>query len=231
MRNTKKRIGIIGGVGPQATAILYQKIIKYAQEKHGAKNNNDFPSVIIESVPVPDFISNQDKMQEAKLMLENSVQRLNQAGTTKLAIASNTVHLLLEDLQKNSEANFISMIDVVAAQCKDYQKVGILASPVTIKCSMYDKSLSKYQVELIKPNDQDTIVVDKMIRHVLAGTDNRKEKSNYVRILNQMYDEGAESVILACTELPLAINYEALGKRVISSMSVLAEELADYYYN
>ncbi|MBN1332037.1 amino acid racemase [Candidatus Dojkabacteria bacterium] len=226
-----KIIGILGGVGPQATAILYKKIIEFSQKNFAAKNNDDYPRVIIDSVPIPDFISNKDGMGDAKKMLKKSVGILTQAGATRLAIASNTVHLLLSDLQGETEVEFSSIIDAVAEKCNGLKKVGLLASSVTLGADLYDKTLGNFGIEIIKPRIADRKTVDKIIRYVLAGTDNGKEKKDYVRILNSLYEAGAENVILGCTELPLAINYEALSGRIINSMNALAEELVDYYYN
>ena len=61
-----KKIGIIGGVGPQSTNFIYEKIIYFSQTKYNAKDNADYPKLIIESVPVPDFISNKDNIVIAK---------------------------------------------------------------------------------------------------------------------------------------------------------------------
>ena len=64
-----KKIGIIGGVGPQSTDFIYEKIIQFSQTKYGAKNNEDYPRLVIESIPVPDFISNKENIERAKEML------------------------------------------------------------------------------------------------------------------------------------------------------------------
>ncbi|MFC1790679.1 aspartate/glutamate racemase family protein [Patescibacteria group bacterium] len=89
MRKSKK-IGIIGGVDPQATVVLYRRIIEISQDKYQAKNNDDYPSVVIESVPVPDFISDTSKIKKAKKMLVGATKSLTAAGATILSIGSNT---------------------------------------------------------------------------------------------------------------------------------------------
>ena len=61
---TKKKVGIIGGVGPQSTNYIYEKIIQFSQSKYNAKNNVDYPRLVIESVPVPDFISDKNNIEE-----------------------------------------------------------------------------------------------------------------------------------------------------------------------
>ena len=64
----------------------------------------------------------------------------------------------------------------------------------------------------------------------MSGKNNKEERQEYINILNTLLDKGADGIILACTELPLVINYEALGDKIVNSTNVLAEGLVDYYY-
>lgn len=228
-----KKIGMIGGVGPQATSVLYGEIIKFAQRKYKAEDNDDYPRVVIESVPIPDFISDTKKINEALEMLVKVTNNLEKIGATRLCIASNTVHLLLKELQKVTKIPFISIVESVAQRAKDRgcSKLGLVGSSVMLNSDLYPKILGKYNIEVILPNQVERKVVDKIIRYVLAGEDNGRERRSYVSILNNLITSGADGIILACTELPLAINYEALGDKVLNSMKILAECVADYYYS
>lgn len=230
--NYDKKVGIIGGVGPQATKFIYEKIIELSQDKYGAKNNNDYPDLIIESLPIPDFISNKNDIETAKEMLRNSVQSLTKAGVTRLCLGSNTVHVLLEDLKNYSGVEFISMIELVAKKCvkNGFSKVGLFGTPVLLQSGLYQKELEKNNIELILPTEKEIEISDSVIRDVLAGRKISK-KQEYINALNRVFKSGAEAIILGCTELPLTINYEALGDRVISSDEVLAEGIVDYYYS
>ena len=227
-----KKIGIIGGVGPQATQFIYGKIIEFSQSKYKAKNNNDYPRILIESVPVPDFISDTTQIEVAKRMLIESAQSLTKAGATRLCIGSNTVHVLLEELKKCTEVKFISMIELVAEKCDThgFKKVGLLGTPVLIKSGLYEKELEKHGIETVLPTEDEISVADSIIRNVLAGQKSFDKKQEYINALNDLFSRGAQSIILGCTELPLAINYEALGNKTISSDEVLAEGIVDYYY-
>jgi len=232
MKNHKK-IGIIGGVGPQATQFIYSKIIELSQTKYGAKNNDDYPQLVIESVPVPDFISDVSKIDLATEMLIESTRSLTQAGVTKICIGSNTVHILQEKLEKNTTVPFISMIELVAEKCaaSKFKKVGLLGSPVLIKSGLYETALGKHGIELVPPTENETEIADSIIRDVLAGRNSSDKKQAYVETMNNIFDRGAQTIILGCTELPLALNYEALGDKTISSDEVLAEGIVDYYYS
>jgi aspartate racemase len=231
MKNIKK-IGIIGGVGPQSTNFIYKKIIEFSQAKYAAKNNNDFPYLIFESLPIPDFIGNKKHIEQAKKMLIKSVKTLESAGATKLAIASNTVHILLGELEKHTKTDFISVIEEVSKNVskKKLKTVGLLGSPVLVKSGLYEKELKKYGVNVVLPNNKQLEISESIIRDVLAGVNNLFLKKEYISLLHSMYDYGAQNIILGCTELPQAINYEALGEKTIDSDEILAEAIVDYYY-
>ena len=231
MKNIKK-IGIIGGVGPQSTNFIYKKIIEFSQAKYGAKNNDDFPYLIFESLPIPDFINNKKHVEKAKKMLIKSAKTLEAAGATKLAIGSNTVHLLIHELEKHVKTDFISVIEEVGKKvCKlKIKTVGLLGSPVLVKSGLYENELKKCGINVVLPNNKQLEISESIIRDVLAGVNNLFLKKEYISLLHSMYDYGAENIILGCTELPQAINYEALGEKTIDSDEVLAEAIADYYY-
>lgn len=230
--NNDKKIGIIGGVGPQSTDFIYEKIIQLSQSKYNAKDNADYPRLIIESVPVPDFISNKEHIKVAKEMLINAAKSLSNAGATKLCIGSNTVHILLEELKLQTEVPFISMIELVSDKCigRGFKKVGILGTPTLIHSNLYTRRLEQKSIEVITPSEEQLKIVEEIIRHVIAGSKSDSQKKAYIEILNDFFSKGAEVIILGCTELPLAMNYEALGSRIINSDEVLAEGIVDYFY-
>ena len=227
-----KKIGILGGVGPQATAFIYQKIMLSAQKNHNAKNNDDYPDLLIASVPVPDFISSKDHLDEAKRMLIESAKGLERAGCQALCIGSNTVHILIEELQAEVAVPFISMVELVATKCKElgYSKVALLGTPVLLNSKLYDTALSKENIELIKPDERQIETCDIVIRSVIAGSNEIPNRNEYVDVLSSMFDQGADGIILGCTELPLVLDYEVLGKRVLSSDEILADGITEFCY-
>lgn len=227
-----KRIGILGGVGPQATAFIFDRIIESAQNEYNAVNNDDYPDLRIATVPVPDFISDERNIERAKQMLIDAAKSLEASGCQALVIASNTVHILLEDLRHEVSTPFISMVELVSERCKKLglKKVALLGTPILLKSNLYDEQLSTRGIELIKPNATQVEICDSVIRSVIAGTKDVANRKEYIEVLTSMFDQGADAIILGCTELPLVLNYEVLGKRVISSDTVLAEGITKFCY-
>ena len=228
-----KKIGIIGGVGPQASSYLYSKIMGLAQTKYDAKNNDDYPEIVLHSIPVPDFITDKKSIPQAMKMFEKVLDGFDCQEVDHIAIGSNTVHLLLPDFEKRTNIPFVSILSAVTKAIKrdERKRVGILASPVTIKERLYEKFLVKEGIELIYPTLEEQKKVERMVRSVLAGTNNEVIKQEYAKVTHSLFTKGAEGIILGCTELPLAINYEAIDHKIYDSMALLAEEIVDVYYN
>ena len=226
-----KAIAIIGGMGPQASAYMYKLLIGMAQKEFGAKNNNDYPEIILYSVPVPDFISNKKNQKIALEMLEDVVIKINNINVSILAIACNTAHLLVPDLEKLSKNTFVSMIDEVVKKVKKSRinKVGILGTPSTINSKLYQTALSKYKIESIVPDSEQQIILDKIIRNILGGKIMKKDRNSLIDIANSLKHQGAKGIVLGCTELPLIFPAK-YTLPMYNSIKILSLTLLRKYY-
>lgn len=148
----KGAIGILGGMGPGASNYLYKILIDLSIKYFGAKNNDDFPEIILYSIPVPDFISSSEKKEKALKMLVARVKSLNKLNLSCLSIACNTAHALLSKLQSSSKVSFISMIDEVVRKLgRIHKAVGILGTPSAIKYRLYQDALKKIKFQQLFP--------------------------------------------------------------------------------
>ncbi len=229
--NKNKALLVIGGMGPEASGYLYKLLIDLAIKEFGAKNNDDFPEIILHSVPVPDFISDDKSRDEALKMLEKRVEEVNKLNISCISIACNTAHVLLPQLQAVSKAKFISMIDETVKQVhKDNRKkVGLIGTPSTIKYGLYQSALKKYGISLVIPSKAQIIILDRIIRNVLQGKILAKDINNLEKIADDLRMKGAEAIILGCTELPLVFP-KKYSLPVYNSVEILAYALLHKYY-
>ncbi|MDO8486734.1 MAG: amino acid racemase [Candidatus Curtissbacteria bacterium] len=153
MKKNKGSIAILGGMGPQASAKMLEVMVSMAAREFGAKNTEDFPEIILFSVPFADFISSKKNTHRAKFLLREKIDFLNNMDVSTTAIACNTAHIMIEDLQAVSKAPFVSMIDAVTDEVKkqDLKKVGILATPSAIKSKLFQRALSGCGIETVVP--------------------------------------------------------------------------------
>lgn len=230
-KNKKQIIGILGGMGPQASAHLLDLLIKLSVKEFGAENDDDFPEILLDSVSVPDFISNQAQKHYSLKILKERVKFLNKIRPLCLAIACNTAHILLSGLQKVSNAPFISIIEEVAnfVGKSGLKKVGILGTPITIKSELYPKTLQKLGIEFTSPSEIELVALERIIRKVIAGLASRDDKALLLSVANRLRKQGAQGIILGCTELSL-IFPKKQDFPVFDSLEILAMALLRKYY-
>ena len=224
-------IAILGGMGPGSSAYFYQLINQLAIKKFGAKNNHDFPEIILHSIPVPDFISCDKNKEHALVMLKERVALLSNMGISHFSIACNTAHILLDDLQRITSVPFTSMIEEVAKQVKGntIEKIGLLGSPTTLASGIYQRAFEKYAIQTVIPNKSQLSLFENVIRNILAGKEGRNDKEQLLQIANSLKKKGAEGIILGCTELPLIFPTD-YSLPVFNSLEILAQALLQKYY-
>lgn len=230
--NKHKMIGLIGGMGPYASAHFYRLLLDKSSQDYGAKNNDDYPEIVIDSVPVPYFISDTTRLAEAKNMLMDRAQRLNNFGCGVIGMVCNTGHILYKDLAKQSETEFVSMIDLVAreAQRRNLKRVGILSTQTTIKTGLYKKALKNLDIGSINEDENMQLIHETIIKQVVAGKVSDSQRDLLEDMTRRFIDkEELDGVILGCTELPLVFPKDKF-ENVIDSMDALANELLFRYY-
>lgn len=233
MVKQNKIIGLIGGMGPYASVYFYKLLLDKSRDLYCAKNNNDFPEILIDSIPVPDFISNTSELNTAKKMLVSRIKRMNEYGVKNIGMVCNTGHILYKDLSKISKAKFYSMIDLVVNETSKhgFRDVCVLATPTTIKSDLYGKYLTRKGVKVYYPTKKIQMLHESVIRNNIAGHslpgDIKKLEISTKKFLK---DNSLDCVILGCTELPLVFPKKHF-LNVIDCMDVLADKLLEKYYN
>ena len=225
-------IGILGGMGPQASAKLYELIIKGAQRYTPAAVDDDYPEMVLLNVPVPNFISDKNKLPKAKQMLIERTKLLEQAGCTVNGIACNTAHILLPEFQAVTKVPFLSIPKLVAGQIKaaGYKRVGLLATPTTLNSTLYDDALADI-AEIVRPDtefaEQIEQYIYKQLNNNLTGQERQKFGQQVI-----LFKEASnlEAVVLGCTELPLVYGDSSDDESVIDTLQLLGNGLLERYY-
>ncbi len=224
---TNSTICILGGMGPQASARLLTLIVEKASvDLH--LPCEDFPEIIVDSVPVPDFVSNLKNKEVALSMLRKRVKKLNVFHPDIFCISCNTAHLFLNDLQACTKSPFVSLISAITNEVEKRKiiKVGIMATPVTIKTGLYQKSLSKVGIEAIVPNNQELRKIELIIRNTLGCKASIHDPNILLGVADSLKAQGAGGIILGCTELPL-IFPENFDLPVFDSLAILSDVLLE----
>ena len=218
----KKIIGIIGGMGPGATALLFQKIIEYTD----ANKDEDHIHIIIDNNPtIPDrttAILNQDNTPA--ICICESGKKLEQSGAQMILIPCNTSHFFYSYIQDNLRVPVINMLEETAKQCvsSGYMKVGILATTGTRKTRIYEGALRKFGITAVYPDEEG----QKQIMEIIYNQVKAGKPANTMLIKDQldiMAKKCVQAFILGCTELPMAFKDGDFGYRFIDTLEVLAK--------
>jgi len=231
MINTNHQpIAILGGMGPDASCRLYQLMIELARSEFSAVENHQYPEIVIDSVPVPEFFSNTQKVEEATFMLKDRVRKLNYLQPGCFGLACNTAHIVLADLEQEASVPFVSIPNETAKEVKKrgYAKVGLLASPTTIFSGVYQTEFLDKNIEVILPENGYIEELGEIIGQVVSG-EFRKPKARLLRIADSLKKKKVEALILGCTELPLVFpkNYSL---PVLNTLEILGRALLTRYY-
>ncbi len=204
-----KTIGLIGGMSYESTIVYYELINKMVNERlsglHSAK-------MIIESYDFDEIEKEQSKENWGRLteILIKSAQKLEKAGADYIAIATNTMHIMAEDVQKNISIPLIHIADAAAnyIQDKNIKTVALFGTKYTMTKSFYkDKLKNDYKINVIIPNLMQQEIINRIIYNELCiGLINEDSRREILDIIADCTNQGAQGVVLGCTELPILIN-------------------------
>lgn len=164
-------------------------------------------------------------------MLNQRVKLINKSNASYLAIACNTAHILLPNLQAVSKLPFVSMIEETVKQVNQdsMKKIGLLSTPSTIKYGLYQDALKEYGISYVIPSQKQIAILEKIIRNTLSGKLFKSDTTQLEKIADDLKKKGAEGIILGCTELPLVFPKE-YSLPVYNSVEILAMALLRKYY-
>ena len=220
---TERIIGILGGMGPLATAELFRRIVV----KTPAKRDQDHPRIIIYNNPkIPDrtaFILGNGEDPRPELIA--SARKLESWGADFIIMPCNTAHFFAETIQKAIKIPLVNMVEETAKVVREMglRKVGLLATDGTIKGLVYHRALLKYGVGIAVPNKVDQ---EKVMRAIYAGVKagNLELGRKLLLEVARRLEKRSDGIIAGCTEVSVALKPEDLGVPLIDPMDVIAEK-------
>ena len=226
-------IGILGGMGPAASADFYRRLVDIAQHEHGADQDTDFPAMHLYNLPLSGFDETGFAEPEiVRTQLIDGVRRLEASGSDFIVIPCNTVHAFYADMQAAISVPIVSIIDSVvnAALRGGFSTIGILSSQSTRQYQLYENALAARGMHVLSATEAEQQVLNTIIHRVMAGSQDETDVSALRRIIDRFATEGAAAVVLGCTELPLAIEQKDSPLPLLNSTDILAHTALDRIY-
>ena len=228
MSNLQKTVGIIGGMGPLATADLFTKIINFTD----AVSDADHIHILIDNNPkTPDRTSAILRGTESPLpYLIRSAARLQQAGADFLLIPCITSHYFMDSLIREVQLPIVNMIEETAKHLTErgIKKVVVLATDGTRASAVFDSVFNRFGIFVLYPNvEAQEALMDVIYKGVKAGKKTWDTTALNAEI-ERLIAEGAEAVILGCTELPLAAEMYGIAGNLVNPTDILARAAVVY---
>lgn len=203
-----KTIGILGGLGPEATVDYYREIIKGFDKINGDGSLN-YPEIVIFSVNMAKFIGllEEGKYTDAASYIASCVDNIRNAGADFAVISANTPHLLFNEIQAQVNIPLISIVDVCAKQARkiEVKKCALLGTKFTMQNDFYHKVFNLHNIEIVVPDEkQIEIINQRLFNELELGIFKDATRLEILEIVNKMKEQHeVDSVILGCTEFPL----------------------------
>lgn len=221
--NNKKTLGIIGGVGPLATMLIGEKIVRLTDAE---RDQDHIQMVITNNTQIPDrtdFILKKSRKDPVPIIIADA-QRLKEAGAEVLILPCNTAHSFYERITAKIDLPLIHMVTetVQSAKQSGSKKVGILATSGTMATKIYQKECKAAGMIPVVPEAKvQKMVMSLIYDQVKAGLPVNREI--WETIEKRMKVLGCDSFILGCTELSILQDELKLGHHCIDSLTVLAK--------
>jgi aspartate racemase len=220
-----KKIGILGGLSPESTVTYYLYITRTYTERFG---DYGYPDIVIYSVSLEKYHQWRAQGQWDQIAgdLIRAAKTLEKAGADLLVLATNTMHMVFDQLQAAVRIPLIHIIDATVRVIKagNHSTVGLLGTKFTMSEAFYRDRLAANGITALVPEDEDQDTVHEIIvRELVRGQIKEDSRVKYLEIINRLAKRGAEGVILGCTEIPLLIHQRDCALPLFDTTEIHAE--------
>ncbi|SDB93914.1 aspartate/glutamate racemase family protein [Acinetobacter boissieri] len=202
-----KTIGLLGGMSWESTALYYQHLNKAVQQYLGGLNS---AKVILNSVNFAEIeqLQQQGDWVQAAEVLKQEAQKLQRAGVDAIVLCTNTMHLVAPEIQKAMTVPLLHIADATAKHilAQGIQRVALLGTAFTMEQDFYKARLMEQGLEVLVPQDKDRVFIHRTIYDELClGQVKASSKQLFLKIIEDLKQQGAQGVILGCTEIVMLL--------------------------
>lgn len=229
-----KIIGILGGLGPESTSDYYKEIISVFNTTY---RELAYPEIIIYSANVNELMQlvNISAWNRLTEWLLEKIKHIHKAGAEFAVIASNTPHIVFDELNALSP---IPLLSIVEQTCKKAQKmglknIGLMGTKLTMASDFYKKPFIHNGMSVVVPTENEQeLIHQRLFSEIELGIFKDSTRNELLNIAERMAaQDGIDSLILGCTELPLILTQDAYGIPFLNTAAIHCESIIDYCIN
>jgi len=218
-----KKVGIIGGLGPQSTELFYHEIIGLCQTRKEA----EYPNMLINSMNMWEFVHLLNNKKEIIKLVKKEIDKI-QNHVDFIVMPCNTIHFIINEIREFTKVPVLAIHEEVCKEISksNVKKVGILGTTTTVYNNFYQEELKKVGIDFKVLDEKyeeqlNSLIFDKILR----GKDYDKMHKLLKKDIQLLKNKGCDSVILACSELPLFINQKDVDIKLFPSTNILAKSV------
>ena len=225
-----KTIGLIGGMSWESSLEYYRIINEMTKQKLGGFHSS---KSILYSVDFEEIerLQHQGKWDELTGIMIRAAESLEKAGAELIVICTNTMHKMADDVQASVRIPLLHIADATAMQIQrqDLHTVGLLGTKFTMEQDFYRGRLTeKFGLKVLIPADDEREIVHNVIYDELClGQTKESSRSEYIRIINNLVNRGAQGIILGCTEIPLLVKQEDVSVPIFDTTTIHASHAVE----
>lgn len=226
-----KKLGIIGGMGPESTIEYYNRIV-YGYQK--INDQDYFPNIIIESVNMFEMLElcRSKQYDSLTLFLLKAIKNVYKGGAEFAVLSANTPHIVFDKLKEKSPIPLISIVEETCKKVKDdgVKTVGLIGTSFTMENDFFIQPFIENNMKVVIPEKKERDFINgKIISELEYGIIKEETKQDIINIIEQMVkDHGIEGIILGCTELPLLIKDGDIKERVYDTMDIHVKSILSH---
>ena len=227
---TSKTVGVVGGLGPEATLDFFSKVLA---KTHAATDQEHLHLIINNRPDVP----NRNEAvagtgpSPGPALAENA-RSLAAAGADFLVMVCNAAHAFQEDITSAVDLPFVSIINetvrATLSQVPRVKKVGVLGSSGCLDARLYQDAFAERGVSTLVPEGESRDTFMKLLYKIKGGDKGDEVKAEMLKLAHALVDDGAEAIIAGCTEVPLVLLADDLAVPLVNSTDVLVESTIAY---
>jgi len=229
-KETMKTIGLLGGMSWQSTLGYYRAINEGIKKSLGGLHSAKIAMVSVDFDPIEKLQHTGDWRATAKILSE-AAKNVQAAGADFLLLCTNTMHKIAPEIETAIQIPLLHIADATAEILikEGINSVGLLGTTFTMEQEFYKGRLTdKYKLQVLVPNENDRQVVHRVIYQELClGTVQPDSRSEYLRIIDTLSAQGAEAVILGCTEIGMLVKQSDTNVNLLDTTAIHADKAVE----
>jgi aspartate racemase len=226
-----KTIGLLGGMSWESTVTYYRAINEGVKRVLGGLHSAKIVMYSVDFEPIEKLQHAGDWESTAKILSE-AARKVESAGADCLLICTNTMHKVAPEVEKSIQIPLLHIADATAEILihNGIRTVGLLGTAFTMEQEFYKgRLIERHGLNVIVPNEEDRKIIHKVIYNELCmGSALTDSKTEYLRIIDMLASQGAEAVILGCTEIGMLINQADTIVKLFDTTTIHAEKAVEY---